>query len=90
MHVHHYKRSSFPVKTAIVTRKLSSDEGFQVFEDELPHTHFQFVWGKISYKGYKFTITHNDHIHKSTLGGKKNQKKTKGTKATMKENKIRE
>lgn len=48
------------VKTAIVTRKLSSDEGFQVFEDELPHTHLQLIRGKIGYKGHKFTITHKE------------------------------
>lgn len=47
------------VKMAIFTRKLSSDEAFQVFEDELPHTHFQFIWGKIRYKGYGFMIPHN-------------------------------
>lgn len=42
----------------IFTRKLSHDEGFQVFKDELSHTHFQFIWGKISYKGNKAMITH--------------------------------
>lgn len=46
------------VRMMIFTRKLSPDEGFQVFKDELSHTHFQFIWGKISYKGNKATITH--------------------------------
>lgn len=46
------------VRMMTVTRKLSPDEGFQVFKDELSHTHFQFIWGKISYKGNKAMITH--------------------------------